>query len=350
MPRPINGFIPSKKGRNNSIDNIHFIDTPFFRPHWGQTAKTGQAPRARALRHASVDDFLDFIYIGLKTYQGYWESYGNNPFMVYFPFALFLDKGDKIFNIKQRGNFDGGNDIIEYTIKSLSRNIGENVVILDGNQAPQNGDVLMLDESSDKIVDFHVGYPNSESTRQYFTDEQLSDNASDPWVDTITYRVLRTEPAGTRNLFEGRREFRPRVVETKYESLQGRNVEYRTQSFDSEIQFDCWAQTNERAESLASWFRYFMNMYTPIFMENGVIQIVFLEKMEDIHVTRWRDDIIARSVRFGIRTQEVTAYDAGVFHSIRGDFQVGLDGNLEQVSIVKDDLPSPSNELSEVTL
>jgi len=350
MQKPIDGFVPTRVGRKNSIDNIHFIDTPFYRPYWSHIEKTGPAPRARAQRQATVDDFLDFIYIGLKTYQGYWESHGTNPYMVYFPFALSLDKGDKVFNIKQRCNYSNSDNIVAYTIKSLVRSAGQNVVLLDGNEAPHKDDTLILDESSNKIADFHVGYPNSEIGHQYFTEDQLSENAANPWVDTITYRILKTEPAGARDLFQGRREYKPRVMETQYESLQGRNVEYRVQSFDSNIQFDCWAETNERAENLASWFRYFMNLYIPIFQENGVIQCIFLGKMEDIHVTRWRDDIIARSLVYGVRTQEVTAYDVGVFHSLRAGFDLGIDGNLETISILKDDLPSPSNELSGVII
>jgi hypothetical protein len=220
---------------------------------------------------------------------------------------------------------------------------------LDGETAPAAGDILKLDEAAGNVVNFHIGYPNAEDVHYYFDEETLEEKQSEPWVDTITYRVLRTNPAGVRDLFGSPKEYRPRRLETQYEDAYGRNVEYRVQNFDSEIQFDLWSRSNENSEALASWFRYFMNLYTPIFMENGVVQVVFLGKLEDIHVTRWRNDIIARSVRYGVRTQEVTAYDVGVIHRIRATFVAGLSelgANEEEIVTSVDDIPTPSNEFS----
>ena len=333
------------KWRRNSVKNVALIANPFLRPAWGIQAHTTAAPRARAFREASVDDFLDYIYIGLKTYQAYWKPYGTNPFSIFFPFATRLEVGNIIYN-DPRPNRP---EMVTYTVKALLKNAGINVVLLDGPVAPVVGDVLRFDESRGDLLQFNVGYPNSEETHFYFDEKTQKENASKPWKDTITYRILRTEPAGVRDLFGEPKEYRPRRLETKYEYQENRNVEYRVQSFDSLIQFDCWTMTNEDSEALASWFRYFVNLYTPIFLENGVGQVIFLGKLQDIHVTRWRNDIIARSIQYGVRTQEVTCYDVGVIHSVHASFTAGLEewgSNMESIDVLIDDTPTPSNDLT----
>lgn len=339
---------PLQRGRRNTERNVAFIDNPFVRPKWGATSSV-ITERGRTHRSATVDDLLDFVWLGIRTYQGYWQHLGSDPYVVWFPFAPDIEKGETIYCERPTESTDpkARKEVLVYTVKALMRNEGINVVKLDGNSAPQTGDIMKLDESKGKTIDFRIGYPNSEDVNYYFDEETLKHEAEQPWRDCVTYRVLRTEPAGVRDLFGEPKEYVPRRIETKYEDVQNRNVEYRAQHFDSEIQFDCWGKTNEDAEALASWFRYFMTLYTPIFRENGVIQIVFLGKRQDIHVTRWRSDIVARSVRYGIRTQEVTAYDVGIIHALRATLAAGWeDANQESVSFVVDDVPDPSNEFS----
>jgi len=165
----------------------------------------------------------------------------------------------------------------------------------------------------------------------------LPDDYADKWDGLICYRMLRREPATlTGEMFAGRRnrtrEVKPRIREVRpthdvdwykvppgvqegvYPSgwfdvmddvMRSDAVEIYGQWFDNEIQFDCFATTVYDVERLTEWFEIFMETYTGVFIQSGIQKMVYLGRVTDSELTRYRSDIRVRSVRWGIRTERI---------------------------------------------
>ena len=81
------------------------------------------------------------------------------------------------------------------------------------------------------------------------------------------------------------------------------------QWFESVVQFDVWAQTNERANVLLNWFEDFMDRYRWVLKWNGIQETFYWQRNEDALVSRWRNDIVHRTVEYYFRTDRIRAAD-----------------------------------------
>jgi len=282
--------------------------------------------RSLARRDCVIEDFLDMVDLGLKGYQSYWQSISeSNRFMIRFPFARYLEEGDKVLNLTTNA---------VYTIGQVHSDVDEHSVTLEahsGATAPVHGtDVLRLDFDNAKHVKFLHAYPASDDINRYYTEEEIQRNATEAFMDHICYKVHDYSPggreffrSGVKQLVPQRREERANPLTNKMETVFG-------QHFDSEVYFQCWTPTNEATSRLARWFRTFMRRYRNIFKENGVVDVLFLQQGPEYNVTRWRNDIVGTTCVYGVRTEELYSTEDVLLKELKIAFMQG-NGNYEQV-------------------
>jgi len=64
------------------------------------------------------------------------------------------------------------------------------------------------------------------------------------------------------------------------------------------VQFNCWGSTGPEAVRLSTRFRDFVFTYTGVLKQLGVREIIFLERLRDRTITKWRDNLFSRSLRY----------------------------------------------------
>jgi len=253
----------------------------------------------KADRSASLDDVTTYIYQSLVDYQGKWETTKINEWTVIFPYARDLRVGNSIKNVSTGES---------YTIDSVVDE-QNHTVRLSGTISPKLGDRLELADVN--MINFVSAYP------QVYAEPQT-------WRDTITYRVLRREPGTLQSHpFDGRKEIKPRVRETIVDpDYPNHHIQVMGQWFDNNLQFDCWSVTNNGADSLISWFEDFLFRYTWVWKKNGVQEILYVSRGMDDEITKWRDDIVNRTLIYYFRTEKIVPIRTHDFTQI--DLYAGL--------------------------
>ena len=97
---------------------------------------------------------------------------------------------------------------------------------------------------------------------------------------------------------------------------KGQAVVIWGQRFRNTVQFDCWGETSTEADRLARRFKKFMFTYTGVFRQLGVGDIIYLERLRDARVTKWREDIYARSLRYTIIFEDLFIQEYEVIQRI----------------------------------
>lgn len=273
-------------------------------------------------RSATADDFIDLVYLALKGYQAYWVPLTRlDPWLVYFPYAWYLEKDTRIFN-RTTG--------AEYFIDKYEPKIGQNVVKLksDSGLAPKEKDILEFDSTTGKVIHFQRAYPNSDDVNKYVTPEEIERNSVNGFIDTIAYKIRLIKPA----VIDGTKQVKARKYGEEVNSETGFAEDIYMEQFDSEIQFQCWTNSMEGTAKLARWFRVFMRTYKDTFQLNGVQQIVFTQQSDEYNVTRWRNDIIGTTLMYQVRSQELFRKNSTIF----SDFSVRIgiaEGKSESMEI-----------------
>lgn len=235
-------------------------------------------------RNASLLDITTYMYQSLIDFQGKWEVSDRSSWIITMPNARYLSSGDTIKNITTGER---------YTIYEILDS-NTNSIRLTGTTAPITDDVLEL--TDDNMVNFVSGYS-----------KEYKDKLTKEWVDTITFGVRRKEP-GTigKHPFDPPTEIKPRirqyVVDPDHDDC---HVMILGQWFDLLLQFDCWAKTNSRADSLIEWFEDFMYKYTWVWKKNGVNEILYWMRNQDEEVSKWRNDLSVRNVIYYFRTEKI---------------------------------------------
>jgi len=73
--------------------------------------------------------------------------------------------------------------------------------------------------------------------------------------------------------------------------------------YDNIIEITCWAGTNKQANYRALWFEELMNEYIWLFKLNGLIQVLYLGREED--VTESGMGIHGRPLRYYVRSERI---------------------------------------------
>jgi hypothetical protein len=263
------------------------------------------SPRQKRGGSADLDMAMDFIDRSLRQYQGYRiPTEGVDPMRFTFPNAFYLDQGT-IFESMDTGAF--------YTVKERFyaedgvTPTGE--VLLAGPRTPERWERL-IPTPENRIRFFHAWPKQMNAAYKFESDTNLK-QVSRPWTDTITWQVVRTQPGSlSEKPFQGVKETKPRFRE--YLMEEGANCDYMThiggQLFDSVVQFDFWSKTNFEASYLLNYFIRFFELHRWVWKWNGVKEILFWRQTDDAIVTRWRNDIVSRSLQLYFQTERLYSH------------------------------------------
>ena len=260
------------------IESYTEIPYPFWNPERSDMRQTDRA--------IGLNDITTYIYQSLLDYQGKWEEYDKSSWKLKIPNARYLAVGDKIYN-RTRNKVYIIADVVDEKNK---------VVRIDSSSAPYPiaGDILELEEKN--TVNFESAYS------RYYQEKSLAD-----WRDTVIFRVKRREP-GTigKHPFDPPTEIKPRVrqyiVDPDHVDC---HIMILGQWYDNLIQFDVWSKYNNRADDLIEWFEDFMYKYTWVWKKNGVNEILYWMRTVDEEVSKFRNDLAARSVLYYFKTEKI---------------------------------------------
>lgn len=277
-------------------------------------------------RSADVSDFLDILGLCLKGYQSYFTlvSPGLDDSLLHFPFAWYLDEGNRIFNATTGA---------EYTVSKMETKIGENVARLTSStnaKLPDKEDILLFDFDQAQSLNYIHSYPNADDVNRYYTDEEVLRNAQEGFSDTIAYRVKSTVPSEIKGT-AGHSPRRMRHPEGEIDPETGLLQHVLMEQFDSLVTLQCWTKTTERSGRLARWLKAFMSRYRSIFMVNGVQYISFVRQGSEYNATRWRNDIVGTTLVYLVRTQEHTLVLGEQFKGFTASLQLLNSFTGEQV-------------------
>jgi len=264
----------------------------------------GAIPHQRRLAGADILQGLSYIGDSLVNNQSYFRQPYPNRYRVLFPYAWYMKIGDKIKNC---------NTDAEYTVRDvLSTGMPQPMgpgheVVLSGANAPLPTHRLRLDQ--DNLLDYFHSWPKAMAEPYKFDSARpgVLQSTTEVWNDTITFLVTRKEPASMGpEPFGSPKAYKPQHAEFVQDREDPTTiVQNLWMTWESLVRFDCWAQTNSRAAYLLAWFEDFMLRHIPVFMLNGVQKILPWRVDQDQVVTRWRNDIVSRSVIYYFRTQTV---------------------------------------------
>jgi hypothetical protein len=261
----------------------------------------------RQKREFSADIFtaMQWMDESLQDYQGYRLPVKGNDLRFQFPFAVYLEPGDVWKNIDT-----GAEMTVDRTFRDEDGDpSGEAIFKTDGDVPPAMWDRLR--PQAENRVRFVNSWPKSLSETYKFKDDSNLEQVNRPWNDTITWMVARREPGSVgAKPFTGTREVRPRFREDIVEEEV--NCDYiraiKGQQFDVLVQFDIWAKTNRRAVVLLDWFMNFMDLYRWVWEYNGVKRVQYWRQTSDALVTRWRNDIVSRSIQYYFQIERLSSY------------------------------------------
>lgn len=242
-------------------------------------------------RAINLNDITTYIYQSLRDYQGKWNVIDQTSWKIQMPNARYLAVGDKIYN-----RTNGEVYTIAEVIDPKNESTMTNIIRLNATSArgPGLDDRLELEEKN--MINFESSYS------RYYQDKPLAD-----WRDTIIFRVKRREP-GTigKHPFDPPTEIKPRirqyVVDPDHVDC---HVMVLGQWYDNLIQFDVWSKYNNRVDNLIEWFEDFMYKYTWVWKKNGVNEILYWMRTIDEEVSKFRNDLAARSVLYYFKTEKI---------------------------------------------
>ena len=256
-------------------------------------------------RGASLDDAMLFIDMLLHQYEAYYEQHDIDKNLVVFPNLFKMpDEGTKIRN-KKTGEIYTIQDVIvnPYTKQ------WEGLVRISSVTPPNPNLVEKLEfvDQEKARVRFTHEYPVSLESEGQTSDGLISD--AGPIPPCVVWALIRKEPGSIGKApFHPSKEYKPRRRELlRNINNPGHVQEVRGQWFDNLVQFDCWTTDNFSAERLANWFEKFMTLYDWVLKLNGVQEMLYWQRLRDASVTKWRQDLVSRTVQYFFRTEVLEA-------------------------------------------
>lgn len=262
---------------------------------------TGVLYKQQYSRNATLADLPEYLNATLSTFQAYYIPQGySDSWRGYMPYAFYLDKGMKLFNIRTSALYN----IDEVIVDKYGNPTGE--VLLSGDTSdsdpPAITDTLIFDK--DCGVKFSVATPRSTESIDYEPTATRKDTAS-AWSAWVDYSVLAEQPAvadpdapqrrriGVKPSYREQVETEdPHIVEERY-----------GQWLDARVRFDLWGATNAQAEDMVYWFLKYFRLNYWVLRHNGIQLMLFLKRGHDQPVGHWRSKLYHRAVDFLVRTE-----------------------------------------------
>jgi len=173
----------------------------------------------------------------------------------------------------------------------------------------------------------------------------------------ITWGVVRKEPgtvsgtpfSGTQEVKARHREYiaifndqsKTYVVGTDTSEVNPINERFKmlkisAQVFDNLVQYNIWSKSNYEAETMTEWFEEFMDSYTGMFREAGIVQLLFNRRVRDEALFNMKNGYHARSVLYYVRTERVSVESISPIKRINLDVDVST--LLKNVDSLNDQL------------
>lgn len=122
----------------------------------------------------------------------------------------------------------------------------------------------------------------------------------------ITYKVKSKVPGEFNSVSEIKPRLREEIVikDTNL-PIDGETLKVMGQMFDYYIEFEIWASDGEEADRIAYRFQQFINKYKGYIKEAGVDRLIFKELSSNDEESRWRTDLVSRSIVYHFRIDEI---------------------------------------------
>lgn len=259
-------------------------------------------PRLRAERTATFEEAMMMVDILLKKYEAAYVVNQNDNSLLCLPY-LFSEpqQGVKIRNKSTEEVYE----IID-TIKNPATGLWEGLIRIKYITAPNSDLAEKLEfEDENNLVRFTAEFSRSLRIEGQTEDGMQKDVG--PLMPTIIYALIKKEPGSIGNQpFGPRKQHKPRHMETlRSVNSPGHSLSISSLWFDTLVQMDCYTTDNRSADLLASWFEEFMRQYIWVLKYNGVQEILFWQRLRDKAVTKWRQDLISRTVQYYFRIEEL---------------------------------------------
>lgn len=112
----------------------------------------------------------------------------------------------------------------------------------------------------------------------------------------ITYRTKKKSPSQMGQV----KEIKPRIRHQFTVPETGEAYQIWGQRFDCIVEFGVWADNDSKAEEYAEFFEDFMITYCGLFKEGGIVEILHLETVDEMHPHSWRVDFSSRHVIYHV--------------------------------------------------
>lgn len=252
---------------------------------------------------ANIEDCVDMIEKLLRIHQAHHEVNKDNNWHIHFPFMFVAPKkDDRIYNKTTNEVYK----VVHVNIDPFYQD-WDHTVILSGTTAPARTDQLEV-INDDRLIRFRLGYPLESTKDVTRTEGDLGHSEGEPWQPTITARVRRKEPASIgKHPFGESKVIKPQLFEIfrDPDDRENYSIEVWRQPFDQMVDFDCWDTNPAIALQLAEWFEQFMNHHIGTLRRHGVGEILFWDQRDEDAREQWREGIVAQSVRYVIRTENL---------------------------------------------
>jgi hypothetical protein len=227
------------------------------------------------------------------------------------------EQGDQL-----RNTVTGEVYTITDTILNPRTNLWEGLIRIDSNIPPNKNLSEKLEfVDQDVRVRFTAEFPRSLGIEKQTEDELIKDVG--PIRPTIVYSLIRKEPGSIgKRPFAPQKQRKPAVRERIRNNRTGQIFDVWAQWFDYLVEFTCFATDNYVADLLADWLEDFVRQYTWVLKLNGVAEILFERRLRDTAVTKWRQDLISRTVQYYFRLEDLLPEPQKALTSVPIDLQV----------------------------
>ena len=238
----------------------------------------------------------------VKSFEAQYEAHTKDKNLLLFP-NLFLepDQGTQIRN-------ESTNEIYEITdtIKNPITGVWEGLVRISSITPPS---VLKEERleilSNNRLVRFSQEFTSPIGVEAQTADELQKDVG--PIRPTIVHALIKKEPGSVgKDLFGPQKQVKPMHKEVvNNPKFVGRAVMVNIMRYDYLVEFNCFTTDPRSSELLVDWFERFVRQNTWVLKLNGVNEILFFQRLRDGAVTKWRQDLISRTVQYALRIEEI---------------------------------------------
>jgi hypothetical protein len=276
---------------------------PFYLNHsFNSNHLYSHYPKLQAERSASYTDAMLMVDLLMHKFECQYIPNDSDPNLLCFP-NMFREPEQ---GTKLRNKTTGEVYTVTDTIKNPLTKRWEGIIKISSIAPPSYSYAEKLEFlDHNKRVRFTAEFAPSLGTETQTSEELIQD--AGPMFPTIVYALIRKEPGSINGQpFGPRKQYKPMPREHKRSTKEpGRSLEINAQWFDLLVQFECFTTDNLSADLLAEWMEEFMRQYTWVLKYNGVQEILFWQRLRDGAVTKWRQDLISRTVQYYFRIEDL---------------------------------------------